>query len=349
MRFFYTYTPCMPRCKKSNTCIHLITQQQGLCVSVEGILLTCPCGNPLTGRTVKIKIGRKIMTTTTDNNGKFSYSYTAEKVGTFSVNASFAGNEYYNSCTKTGSITINKLTTTLTVSSISLKYGKAATLTGKLVDENSAAISNATLTVRVNSNESETVTTGTDGTYSYTYTPSAVGTDTVTVDYSGGVIYEASSTATGKVTVTRLETKLTVNDITSTKYSHSGVISGTIEDENNNAISSASIKAVLTSTSGTSTTTLTGTSTTDGSFTITIPGTYDVGTYSVTVSYAQSSTGEAATVTKTYEVQKLDTSITLDPISAVKVGKTTIITGNLVDEDGKAVDGETVTVTVNDA
>lgn len=317
-------------------------------IHVKGNLKVWGNCNPLINRTINIKIGNDIMTTQTDANGKFTYSYETTKVGTFDVNATFDGNEYYNGCSQTGSITINKLTTTLTTNSISLKYGKAATITGTLTDENTDAVSGATLTIKVNGGTGQTVTTDTDGSYNYTYTPSAVGTDSITVEYAGGIIYE-SSNATGSVTVTRLDTSLTVTDISDIKYSHTGTITCKLADENNKAISGGTLTAVVTNSTGTSTTTLSGTTGTDGSCNITIPGTYSVGSYNVTVKYEESSTGNAATVTKTFNVVKLDTSITIDPISAVKVGKTTVITGNLVDEDGKNVAGETVTVTVDDA
>ena len=150
----------------------------------------------LTGATVIFKSGNTVLGTgVTDNNGIASYTHTFEHTGEYSVTASFAGTENFDSCTSSA-INVDvtyKMTITSDKSILSYKNHDVATITATLEDD-AAGVSGETLSYEILDKNDNVLDSGSDvtdasGEIEFTYNSLGIGDVTVVV-YYGMILQE---------------------------------------------------------------------------------------------------------------------------------------------------------------
>lgn len=177
-----------------------------------------------------------------------SFSVTAPStatIGTKSVSFKVEYDDFRgvsHSETKTASITVGKLGTSITLSlqPSSLKKGSSTTITAKLVDGNNNPLANKDIGFYVGTTSLGSATTDSSGNAVKTYTANLdAGTYIINASYSGSIDY-GSSNATSNLIVNPFSTTLTI-DVPSATQGKSVTITATLKDENGNPLQNMNI------------------------------------------------------------------------------------------------------------
>ena len=282
---------------------------------------------------ITVKVGNKVITTTTDKNGKYSVTTTPTKVGNTDITVSYAGDSKYKATNNTAVLPVDKLDTTITTNvSSPTKVGATEKITGVLLDENNKAISNANITVRVNNKNYDT-TTDKNGAYSINYPTTTTGVNNVTVTYKGDDKHYSINNAR-KFTVEKLDVVVDVAMPNVTAGSSNLVAN--ITDENGNKVPSGTV--TITTPDGKQI----KATVKDGKVNTTVPTTPGHQTYKIT--YDGNNNYSPSATSLTTEVPKLDTTIKVDKLTPSEVDDTTTVKGKLTDSNGKPVPNAKVTV-----
>jgi len=251
-------------------------------------------GEVLSNAAIVVKVNGVNYTAKTDANGSYSVNYTVTKVGTNNVTAIFAGNSVYNAKNVSKTFVVNKKDTTITLNNIATtQYSDKITITGKLTRSTGEALTNATVTINING-VNYTAITDSSGNYAINYTVTKVGTNNITAIFAGNSAYNKVNT-TKTFTVTKKDTKLTMNNIPSTKLSNKVTIKGKFTRITGEALNNASITLTI---NGVNYTTKTDSS---GNYALNYT-TNKVGTNNVTATFNGNSVYNNATISKTFTV-----------------------------------------------
>ena len=187
-------------------------------------------GNPISGIRVGFDIdGMKYIVTEANGQAKYYTGGLAKKA--YSVNVMAYGNEIYKDSNKeTVEFDLSGISTTLSASDVTTDYNGGKNFTATLKDANGKTVKGAMLTVKIGSltrvlytDDNGQVSLSTNGILPDTYT--------ATVTFDGDDTYAASNT-TAKVTINKLDTKLTANYDAASKN-----IVATVKDANGNPVS----------------------------------------------------------------------------------------------------------------
>ena len=187
-------------------------------------------GNPISDAKLNVQLNGVNSTLTTDKDGKATIQTSGLSPDTYTANVAFAGDNIYKASRTTTEIIISKLNTSLTASDVVTDYNGGKSLVAVLKDENGNAVKDAQIKI-VLGNVTETLTTDANGQVSLTTDGLVPNNYTATITFDGKDIYKASNT-TAKVTVNKLETKLTAEYDANSKY-----IVATVKDANGNPVS----------------------------------------------------------------------------------------------------------------
>ena len=193
-------------------------------------------GNPLSNKTLTIKIGNNTYTKTTDSSGKISLkiSLDAKK---YSADISFAGDEDYNSSNLLFTLEVTKIKTTLTITSSKILRGSYLHIF--LKDSAGKAISGKKIIVTFG-NEKKTLTTNGIGKV-YFKVNSNPGNYSVKLNFDGDNDYLASS-KTFTANVYKIKTVLSIKS----KYVPRGTsLYIYLKDSSGNALANKTIKIVF--------------------------------------------------------------------------------------------------------
>ena len=179
-------------------------------------------GTPITGPvTITIRNGLSVVYTTTvmaTINGEYQAGNIILNVtGTYQITVTYEGNETYLASTGYGSITVNHMPTTITVSNHTTLATQVITLNGTLRSQSGALVSGpVNITIRDSNGiiVYNTTVTATGGNYNAGNIKLNIsGTYNVTVAYAGNGTYSAS-TGYGTILVNRMPTTSTVSSHT---------------------------------------------------------------------------------------------------------------------------------------
>lgn len=305
--------------------------------SVNGILKD-EYGNKLANANITVKVGSIVVNTTTDENGKYSVNVTPKTIGVKDVVVSFAGNSTHEASSNTGSILVDKLDTVVTSNVTSpVKVGDNAVITGVLKDQKNRAIPNANITVTVNGKK---ITTKTDanGKYTVKYPTTTAGINKVTVNYAGDAKhYPINSNRI--FTVEKLNTVISVNDLSTSTVGKTTKVTGTLKDENGKAVPNAKVKVKY------GNTTKTVTTNSKGAYTASIPNIPE-GNNNVRVTFAGNDKYHAATAITTQLVTKVATIVTVSKIKGI-VGEKITLTAKVTDIYGNKITGGNLVFKLN--
>ena len=190
-------------------------------------------GKGIAKQKITLKINGKTFTKTTNSKGqtKIKVKFTALK--NYKVSASYKGSKIYKKASSSGKIKVAKTATKITAPSVSAlpKEAKAYTIT--LKTSAGKALSKQKVTIKVN-DKTYTKTTNAKGKASISVKFTNEKAYSVAVNYKGTAIYKASK-ATGKITVSRIDTQIESHDRTFSRDSQDEY-KITLKDKSGNAL-----------------------------------------------------------------------------------------------------------------
>lgn len=181
----------------------------------------------------------------TNNNGKYSYTFTPQELDTYTVTAQYNGNQTYFSTEATTEFDVEMLGTTIVLNDIeSCNPNTRINITGSLTTwfPNKPGY-NLPVTIKINNQIYNTTKTNKDGIFIATITsPAECGKYTVIADYAGDIKHESSSDQTELYVKT--STKITINNPITLKINDTTTINGTVQDIKGNNLN-VTLKLVI--------------------------------------------------------------------------------------------------------
>lgn len=238
---------------------------------------------------------------TTNSSGVYTETKTYNTSGSKTLTYTIDG------VSSSASITVNKVSTTTTLSS----SPSSVTIGGTFVLSGTVSVGSSGLGVKLYKNNVllDTLTTGSGGAFSTTLTASTVGTDSYYAEYEGDTTYASSTSSSVSVVISKKTPAISVSGGGTITQGTTSYLTGSLSD-NGTGISSASLE--LWELNG-ATATATTTTLSDGSYSFTIP-TSVVGNYTYYVQYDGDSTYNG--------VVSSDVSVSI--VSSVGVGSVTL-------------------------
>ena len=327
------------------------TARIGDSITITG-KLTDETGKAIPDAYVEVKVGDTTTILTTDSNGEYTTSYIAQTKGTENVSVTYKGNSTVNGSTAKASFEVDKIPTTTLVSIENTTVGNVQ-INVEVIDDTGKAVTSGELEISL---PDQTITVNvTDSITTVNLPITTTGVVNVEVEYLENDVYY-NSTGLDKdsytadpenpepfnnITVTKLNTTITVDTTSPVKANSSINITGRLVDENNRPINGATVVVNVDKNMFPVTTN------DNGEYTLVYNGTI-VGTHNVTSRYEGNNTFSGSQAKTTFDVEKLTTSLTLDDIEDVTVGQEVNITGKLVDEDGNPISDAEITVSLGD-
>ena len=285
---------------KANTYINLTELQavkKGDVTSISGTLYD-ENNVALENAVVRLLVNNGRKTVKTNKMGEFSFDYTTTKVGELTVTATYEGNDYYEATSTDGFLTVNALSTTITIDPIEqVTKGSPTTISGTLTDEKGNAIVNAQVKIMVNGSP-KTVKTDSEGRFTHTYTFGQIGENTIEVTYAGSANYVKAENQT-TVEVVKAQPVITLDQIDQVNKGETATFTGKLTDAEGNAIANAQIKLTINGSQKTLTTDA------DGAFTHTFKMTKE-GTNNITAVFNGNNDYAAAETNSTVMVIKAE-------------------------------------------
>ncbi len=293
-------------------------------------------GKAIAGKTVYFNINSNLLMGTTDNNGDVTVYYTInQNPGIYDIIITFYGNPQYATSRYIAKLTVNKTSTTITVPDVKGVNGDHVDLQATLKDKNGNPIAGKDIVFYVNGSKVGSATTNSNGVAIFNYQINeVVGDYTITASLLGDQIYE-SATGKGTLSVTPLDTKITVNNVTG-KHGEKTNLTAVLKDANGNSLSG---KTVTFSINGD----VVGKAVTDSTGTATIIYiiSQTTGSYTISASFLQDDTYASSTGTGKLTVNPIETNLTVKNVTG-KHGANVNLKAVLTDEYGNPLSGKTV-------
>ncbi|WP_157082479.1 beta strand repeat-containing protein, partial [Methanobrevibacter cuticularis] len=288
---------------------------------------------------VNVIVDGKQFNVAVDGSGYWVLNYTANRTGNLTVVVGFAGNDNYTSFTNSTNFTVNMVNksstnSTVVVSPNPVSIGNNVTVSGVLANYTGIASVN----VIVDGKQFNVAVDGSGG-WSMVYTANRTGNLTVVVGFAGNDNYTSFTNSTN----------FTVNMANKSSTNSTVVVSPNPVSIGNNV----TVSGQLANYTGITSVNVT----VDGTlFTVPVNGSGGwsmvytanrTGNLTVVVSFAGNDNYTSFTNTTSFNVGKLGVKLTVNVPGTVKVGKTMIIDGVLVDENGNPVANALINVTVD--
>ena len=291
-------------------------------------------GKAISGQKITIKVNKKTYTKKTNSKGVIKLKLKLKK-GSYKVAMNFKGTSKYKAAKKTTKITVKKvLKTKLTAPKITTFPKTSTKYTVTLKDENGAAIKKQKVTVKVNGKK-YTKKTNSKGQVKINVKFSKLKSYAVKATFKKTKVYKKSS-ATGKITVQKIASKITAPDIdaipnTARDYTV------TLKTSAGKAIAKQSLKIAVNG--------QTYTKTTNSNGQVTIPVSFaSENTYKATVTYAGSNAYKASSAVGTIKVSRTPTELAGYDRTFSK-GSSQNYTVTLKDSSGNALANQVISYT----
>ena len=195
--------------------------------------------NILAGEKITILLNNVKYPLETNSKGQASLAIPADLAPkTYAATVTYAGNNKYKASSATANVVVNKAPSALSASDITTPYNWGINMVATLKDAGGKAIIGAQVKTVLNG-VTKTLTTDSKGWVSLTTNGLIPDTYTAKITFDGNNLYAASST-TGKITVNKLETKLTAEYDANTKN-----IIATVKDTKGNPVSGLKVGFAL--------------------------------------------------------------------------------------------------------
>lgn len=234
--------------------------------------------------------------------------------------------------------TANKTNTTLTLDSFEpVKINKTFTITGKLTDNNSNAITNANILLIFNG-VATVVKTNSEGVYSHDYVVDNFEENTLIVsDYNNGALN--ATYVSVKFNATKINTQIILNPIETPVINSNMIISGKLVDVDGNIIPDTTVALNINN----NTYDLLVDS--NGTFEY-VYNVNSIETINITLSYSGNNSYNPSVNATSVNVRKIKTTITVTPINEY-IGENITLTANLLNEYGNPVTGGNIVFKIN--
>ena len=311
-------------------------------VEVSGTL-TDEYENILPNTTITININGQEYTTTTDNNGKYNYTYMVNTLDQNTVIVNYPGDDKYNSATTFTTFNVRKINTKLFINTINdTIVGQDINVGGVLKDEFENILVNTTVEITITNpkgtKNTYTTTTNEEGMYSVTYAGNIDGTYKVEVNYIGNNTYNSSSNETSFNT-RKINTKLIIDSIENTTIDTNIFITGKLVDEFGNIVPNTFINITVNNNM------IELYVDANGTFTC-IYKTSILGENNITLQYNGNDTYNPSSNEASFNVRKLKSTIVVDSIVGY-IGENITLTARITDENGKLVNGGNIVFKFN--
>ncbi|MEA4956251.1 MAG: hypothetical protein VB038_00810, partial [Methanobrevibacter sp.] len=319
----------------TNSTIVVVNSTVGKSTTINGTAFD-ENGNPLTNVQLNVTVNGVVYSVTTNDLGFWSLSYIPNVAGSFNLQVNWTGNATHNGFTNVTVLNVSKAVTNSTIGVSGSIVGKNVTINGTAIDENGNPLVGVTLNVTVNGVVHSVVTNGV-GFWNLTYVANASGVFNVQVSYLGNSTHFNFVNVTN-FNIVNASTNSTINAPTG-KISQQTNITGVATDENGNVLVGITITVTVDGISYTVTTNSTG------GWSLTYTPTVS-GNLNITVTWNGNSTHNGFTNATVLSVANASSNSTIS-VPSGKVSQQSNITGVARDENGNALVGITITVTVN--
>ena len=253
-------------------------------------------GNAIANAAIKLLINNGRKTLKTDSEGVFTFDYKFTRTGENTITATFLGNKNYNSAEAASTVEVGAADAVITLDKISsVQKGEQVTISGRIADNNGNAIANAQVKIMINGSP-KTIKADANGVFTYTYTMNKIGTNNITVKYTGSAKYAETEVST-TVEVTKAQASITITPIAKATKGSNVTITGTLKDANGNTVANAQVRITVNDSPKTLRTDENGVYT--HIFTM-----YEAGTTNITATFNGNNNLKAANATTTVEVIK---------------------------------------------
>ena len=269
-------------------------------------------GKAIAKQKIVFKIANKKYTKKTNKKGQITVKVKFSKFKTYKVKATYKGSKIYKKASSKGSIKVAKTATKITAPTVSTLPKQSTTYTVTL-KANNKALSKQKLTIKVNG-KTYTKTTNSKGQTSVNLNFADEKSYAVSVKYTGTGKYKASS-ATGKINVVKIATKLASIDKTYSKDLEKE-FSVNLKDASGNAIANQNLIFSYNGQSVTKTTDNNGVASLN--LNLSIPGEYNiVTTYSGNDRYKPASVTNKITVSNKTNTVFVDSGLSNGEIQSI--------------------------------
>ena len=218
------------------------------------------------------------------------------------------------------------------------RYTEESTISGTYQDLTGRKLRYTPLNVSIN-NEKLKTQTNTDGIFTFKYKTKQVGTNNITISFSGNTKFEGTTTST-TFKVTPQTTTITINHIPSVQYSESVTISGKYTDTNNLNLRYTPLTINVNGKKYT-------TRTDENGFYQYNYRTTTSGLNNVTISYPGNVRYLGTSTATTFQVKTKDTILSLNPLKNAQYSDYINITGRYTDKDYNNLRYTPITLNVN--
>ena len=249
----------------------------GTNVTITGTFTT-NLGKAISNSNVRVFVNGVKYLAKTDKNGKYNLSVRVTKVGVNNLSVGYSGNAKYNPYEVNSTFNVGKQNVIVTYDPVKeVPAGTNVTITGKFTDNRGKAIVNSNVKIFVNGVKYYAKTDST-GKYSLSVLVTKVGTNNLSVGYSGNTKYNAYE-VNSTFTVGKQNVIVTYNKISDVKKGNNVTITGKFTDNLGKAITNSNVKIIINSVKYYAKTDSTGKYTFTQQFNKT-------GTYNVTLGYS---------------------------------------------------------------
>ena len=312
----------------------------GSSIIINGVLKDV-YGNILPNTEVIIVVNGKEYTIMTNNEGYYEMPYTTYIIGSRLVLVKYLGNSTHNPASNQTNFYVNPINTTITVSTNltngSVKFGQSILINGTVYDEFGNILPNTEVSIIIDE-ETYTTTSDANGKYQFIRKSQSIGIKKVIVQYNGNYTYNPSSNEI-YYTVIPLNTKIVINHVEDIKIGSSTYINGTIYDEFGNILPNTELSFLVNDNL------VYNLSDSEGNFKFKYtPET--AGIINVVVGYIGNSTHNPSANTTSFNVNKINTKLTVTSNNTIEIGKNTSIEGTLKDEFGHVLSNFNITLNI---
>lgn len=293
-------------------------------------------GKPISNAQMSVELNEETVNYTTNENGQIEVPIKGLLPNTYIATLSYAGNDTYEGSSTTAKITINKGAGQITAADVTVTYNDNKYLVITLKDSGGNPISGDLLAVDLNGVKN--YTTDSNGQVKVSTKGLVPKTYTATISYAGNDLYNGSS-ATAKVTVNKINTKLTASKVTAT-YNVNKYLLITLKDASGNVLANKKVSVKVGSIAKDLTTNA------KGQVSVLISKIVPK-TYAASISFAGDSYYNKSSAKATVVVKKASPKLTAKAKTfkvKVKVKKYTI---TLKNNNGKVMKNTKVTLKVN--
>ena len=312
----------------------------GSSIIINGVLKDV-YGNILPNTEVIIVVNGKEYTIMTNNEGYYEMPYTTYIIGSRLVLVKYLGNSTYNPTSNQTNFYVNPINTAITVSTNvtngSVKFGQSILINGTVYDEFGNILPNTEVSIIIDE-ETYTTTSDVNGKYQFIRKSQSIGIKKVIVQYNGNYTYNPSSNEI-YYTVIPLNTKIVINHVEDIKIGSFTYIDGTIYDEFGNILPNTELSFLVNDNL------VYNLSDSEGNFKFKYtPET--AGIINVIVGYIGNSTHNPSANTTSFNVNKINTKLTVTSNNTIEIGKNTSIEGTLKDEFGHVLSNFNITLNI---